>query len=303
LIRRSRRLGIAIQSASVHGDLRRQRINLLWSSRPNADSVLFYFYDRVFVLTAIFQSQGAADHRRRTKRHPGAFILALILHLLVLGFLLWQRGAPVPIKEERALSGFTLSPDAKDETGKEKTDTKESKSEAAQGFDQTAKTPPPPTPVPPRETEPVPSKNPLPFIEMSGSDFASSDIAGIPSGKKGTQASGDSKAAYGPGEGPGGATLYDADWYRPPTNAELNGYLRPNAPRTGWGLIACKTIEHYHVDDCVTLGEAPLGSGFARSVRDAAWQFLVLPPRINGKPVMGAWVRIRISYNESGISN
>jgi protein TonB len=44
------------------------------------------------------------------------------------------------------------------------------------------------------------------------------------------------------------------------------------------------------------MGESPLGSGFARAVREAAWQFRVLPPRINGQPVIGAWVRIRITY-------
>src|SRR3546814_9935806 len=103
---------------------------------------------------------------------------------------------------------------------------------------------------------------------------------------------------YGPGEGPGGERLYEADWYRKPTNAELSFYMLANAPSTGWGLIACQTVEHYRVDNCRTLGESPLGSGLARAVRQAAWQFLVRPPRIGGRPVIGAWVRIRIDYPE-----
>lgn len=100
------------------------------------------------------------------------------------------------------------------------------------------------------------------------------------------------------GGGPGGERLFDADWYRKPTHTELATYLPATARQTGWGMIACQTTEGYRVENCRELGQAPAGSGFSRAVRQAAWQFRVLPPRIGGRPLIGAWVRIRIDYIE-----
>ena len=97
------------------------------------------------------------------------------------------------------------------------------------------------------------------------------------------------------GQGPNGEALYNAEWAREPTDAELGGYLPKNAP-DGAGLIMCKTIPENRVDDCIELGNDPPGSHLASAVRQAAWQFRVRPPRKNGVPMIGAWVRIRIDY-------
>jgi protein TonB len=104
----------------------------------------------------------------------------------------------------------------------------------------------------------------------------------------------------GAGEGPNGEPLYNAEWYRRPTSAELGFYLPPGTPHTGWGMIACQTVSDYRVENCRELAQSPAGSGLARAVRQAAWQVRVLPPRNGGRPMVGAWVRIRIDYSVGG---
>ncbi|WP_369412093.1 hypothetical protein [Hephaestia mangrovi] len=160
-----------------------------------------------------------------------------------------------------------------------------------------------PKPQPTPAAAPVPT--PPTFIQMDSTSFAATDIgkmAPAPSADADGAGSGkDSVAAYGPGEGPGGAPLYYAEWYREPTHAELSTYMPANGPPTGYALIACKTVAAYHVDNCRVLGETP-GSGFGRAMRRAAWQFLVRPPRQGGKSLIGSWVRIRIDFTPSGVA-
>ncbi len=154
-----------------------------------------------------------------------------------------------------------------------------------------------PHPLPPRKPKAVPEKprlptlHPLDMIEMSNEEFAAADISKLPKSSEGSGAS-DSKVV---GRGPDGEVLYAAEWARKPTDAELSGYLPRNAP-DGYGLIACKTIPENRVDDCIELGNDPPGSHLASAVRQAAWQFRVRPPRKNGRPLIGSWVRIRIDY-------
>ena len=146
---------------------------------------------------------------------------------------------------------------------------------------------PPPVILPIKPTIAVPPAPKL--IEMSKDEMAAGDISNLPHS---SGSAGDSEEA---GRGPHGEVLYNAEWARRPTDAELGGYMPKNAP-DGWGLIMCKTIPDNRVDDCVELGNDPPGSHLASAVRQAAWQFRVRPPRKNGVPMIGAWVRIRIDY-------
>ncbi|WP_294301386.1 hypothetical protein [uncultured Sphingomonas sp.] len=161
-------------------------------------------------------------------------------------------------------------------------------------------TPPPPAksaPQPPTPPLPVPVPRPPDMIVLSRDDFAASDIGRIKSKAAPTsegQASasaGGGKPVYGPSDAPGGRTMYAADWYREPTRAEMAPYM-PASATEGWGMIACQTAERYRVENCRELGQSP-GSGIARGMRQAAWQFMVIPPSIDGKPQIGVWVRIR----------
>jgi len=162
---------------------------------------------------------------------------------------------------------------------------------------------PRPTPeVPKTEVEPAVT---IPIIQVAPQEMAASDISKLPS----RPAPARPKSIYGPpapgpspydservpGSGPNGEPLYAARWYREPYDNELRGYLS-TAQGPGWGLIACKTVADFRVDDCIGLGEYPEGSHIMRSVLAAAWQFRVRPPRLGGQSQVGAWVRIRIDY-------
>jgi protein TonB len=222
--------------------------------------------------------------RRRASGLALALGINLLLFLALLGL---GKFAPMAERSSRGLV-VGLLPDARDAAPK--------KSVAVT------------TPKPPRENRPVPkpppiilpvkptiaAPPPLPWIELSKEDMAAAEITHLPkaTGDGSGGNAGDSEAV---GRGPNGETLYAAEWARRPTDAELGGYLPANAP-DGYGLVACKTVPDNRVDDCVELGQEPLGSHLARAVRLAAWQFRVRPPRKNGKPMIGEWVRIRIDY-------
>lgn len=159
--------------------------------------------------------------------------------------------------------------------------------------------PPPTLPLPSQVTEPSPAspppvaaeRLPTPTTPTIGVRPPNGQVYGPPN-RGGSPSAGDTARV---GTAPNGEPLYAAAWYREPSDDELRGFLS-TASGPGWGLIACRTAPDYRVEDCVGLDEYPNGSQITRAVLAAAWQFRVRPPRLGGKPMVGAWVRIRIDY-------
>lgn len=239
------------------------------------------------------------EDRTSFRRRAASILLALVINALVALMLLTiaaQRRFGSP--DERGTILVRLLPQASDAPTPSRTAATRKRAGA-------------PRPAPPAEPARKPPPTPDPPLNMliiSREMYAASDIAKLPTqpgerpaGDPGARADASDSDSDGPGAGPNGERLYNAQWYREPTHAELSHYLPARRPRAGWGLIACRTIDHYRVDDCQEIADSPPGSGLAAAVRQAAWQFLVLPPRVGGRRMVGAWVRIRIDFTESGV--
>lgn len=235
----------------------------------------------------------SSSYRSSTDRgRTRGIVLALIVEGLV-ALLLLQLGTGVfTRKEQPKLTTFDvrpIGPPVAKTASKTKIKTQQKKVVT------TASAAPPPPTVPPLPKAPLPSE----LIQLSPEDFAASDIGKI----KGAKGEGDgeatgksSVAAYGPGEGPGGGSMYNVEWYHgiPPAASLTDPYLQQYAKaESGSAIVACKTIPDNRVENCRTISETPAGTGIARAVRLAAWQFKITPPRINGKPMIGVWIKIR----------
>lgn len=240
--------------------------------------------------------------RAAVKRRAAGIIIALcfeallIIAILSLGFTSTKPGVPT-----RGLTAFTL----------EAQSSSKAKSSAKTAAPVSKETPRNIAPVIPKPllppVNPVKAPPPRPdFIKVSKADFDAMDLSKLPSGggAGAGEAKGEgqgSKGMMGPGAGPGGAQLYPVAWYREPYDAELAPYLAGarSVPAGASAEIACRMIEHYHVENCQILAENPRGTGLAKALRLAAWQFLVRPPRIDNKPQLGVWVRIRFDFGKA----
>ncbi|WP_315760027.1 hypothetical protein [Sphingomonas sp. Y38-1Y] len=252
--------------------------------------------------------------RGETARRVVGVVLALLLELLLVLILLTLKPDLIGRPVSNSTPVFTLDAEA-DAESKPAAETPPTPERA----DTPPAEPRPETPTEPRPVPPSPSAPPapsivpplnLPYIPMDRQAMASADIRRDPAPSTPAEPAAPARRpTYGPvdkgrpgppdsevvGRAPNGQPLYAAAWYREPYPEELRGYLS-TASGPGWGLIACRTVRDFRVEDCVALDESPEGSNINRSVLAAAWQFRVRPPRVGGEYRVGEWVRIRIDY-------
>ena len=236
------------------------------------------------------------DLRRRSIGLAVAILLEVIIILAILSLSMRSGG---PVAGSRGLSTFSLEAEAESASSAEKNETQ---TPVTKGQKSTITPPIPPPLLPPVNLVQAPSPSPD-FIKISKSDFDAMDLSKLPA--RGGSGSGEGKGSgqgtkgmMGPGLGPGGAQLYPVAWLREPYDSELAPYLAAvkRIPPGASADIACRMIERNRVENCQIIGENPRGTGLAKALRLAAWQFLVKPPRIDNKPQLGVWVRIHFEF-------
>lgn len=230
------------------------------------------------------------------RRRATSLAITILVHLLLL-LMLIRLAPPFARMADNGhqLLTFNTAPDEQEQTTQTRTASK---------THQTKTTTPPPTPsVPPPKIE-LPNKA-APWVLTPG--LEKFDVRQVPQTQRPSPSPSDASASDEAGGnsdsdkpvayGSGGQPLYAAQWYREPTDAELGYYAKQARQGAGFAEIACQTVARYHVDHCEEVGESP-GSGLGRAMRDAAWQFLVIPPRVGGTMKVGTWVLIHITFTE-----
>lgn len=240
------------------------------------------------------------DRDEIRRRGAGIAIALLLEGLLIIAILSLSMQSAGTGQGKRGLSAFTLEAEA--ESASADKSKSETETPVTRKQERAVAQPIPPPLLPPVNPLRLPPATPD-FIKVSKSEFDAMDISKLPaSGSAGageSKGSGQSnKGMMGPGAGPGGVQLYPVAWLREPYDSELQPYLAgiKRVPPGASADIACRMVERNRVENCQIIGENPRGTGLAQALRKAAWQFLVKPPRIDNKPQLGVWVRIRFDF-------
>jgi len=144
---------------------------------------------------------------------------------------------------------------------------------------------PSPVPVPP---EPAPE--PAPQIGSSGVQTGE----GRGQGGRGEGLG----SGVGPGLGAGSGSA-PPRLIRAPEQAELRALHPPEALRARRGGIVsmrCRIRTDGALEACSTVRETPSGQGFAAAAVRAAPYFRFEPPRVDGRPVSGQTVTVRVEF-------
>lgn len=231
--------------------------------------------------------------RRQLSRRSLAFALVLVLHLLLLAALILITPEPPPGGGRDSIVAVLLpnqaaqKPEAKPQPPKPREQRQDN---------ERIRAPQPMVKTPDAEPQDY-VLGPVPNIDIRNLPNRRSELAAA---APAAPAASDSAAI---GSGPDGKPLYAAQWQREPRDNEVAPYLPRRVPAGAWALIACKTAPQFRVEDCQELADAPPGSGLARAIRNAAWQFRVLPPRLGGQALIGAWVQIRFDFRDESTSS
>lgn len=236
--------------------------------------------------------------RTEIRRRSLAIVITLLLEaLFIFAILSLSMRSAGPDAGRRGLSTFSLNAESAPKSAEKSETQTQVVPKLQRSFVPVIPKPllPPVNPV----VAPPPSPD---FIKVSKADFDAMDLSKMPAGGGGAGvgegAGQGNKGAMGPGLGPGGAQLYPVAWLREPYDAELAPYLAAvkRVPAGASADIACRMAEHNRVENCQIISENPRGTGLAKALRLAAWQFLVKPPRIDNKPQLGVWVRIHFDF-------
>jgi protein TonB len=232
------------------------------------------------------------------RRRAGGFALALLIEAgLFLAILTLGQTDASKRRPGESLTTVDFAPDEAPETTPSPTPEKAPKT----ALPRAAPAPRPDQPAP--RAMPFPMPPPAAVLPVTRSEAPAAEAPRIkavvrddmqgPVGPPDTGSRGDSQRV---GSRPNGEPVYAARWYREPTDDELRGYLS-TASGPGWALITCRTAPQFRVEDCELIDEYPAGAQIGRAVMAAAWQFKVRPPQVGGRVLVGAWVRIRITYD------
>ncbi|TRW17430.1 hypothetical protein [Glacieibacterium frigidum] len=237
----------------------------------------------------------------RARRRIIALLIVLIVHALLITALIVLGQVKVPPIIERAAMMVVNVTEERPPPPTRVTPTPAEQVDAAPSPLRATRTVAPPPKVP------APKAEPTAILDI---DFDLAKAPPAPTKDTGTAVADGTASSraigptYGPTlgkrTGPGGEPLYAAEWQVEPTSAQLAYYLpEGGAPNDSYGMIACRTVANYRVEDCFELEDTP-GTRLAGTLRKAAWQFRVRPPREGGRPMIGAWVSIRITWTRDG---